>query len=121
LDPIDLSDAGDRRWARACLPPEIGALERFDAAVRVAQANPCTIHRADALDDLPADLDAVPDDVLPVVTDTYTAVFFTDDQRLRMRELLRDRGASRDVPWISLAPLLPLRTPRPPTHHRPHL
>jgi len=43
-----------------------------------------------------------------LVTDTYTAVFFSDEQRRRLLELARHWGAIRDLVWISLDPLVPL-------------
>ncbi|HEY7175978.1 MAG TPA: DUF2332 domain-containing protein, partial [Micromonosporaceae bacterium] len=74
LDPIDVRDEDDRRWARACLPPDADALRRFDEAVRLADPRAATILRADAVEALPGVLDAVPDSLTPVVVDTYTAV-----------------------------------------------
>lgn len=108
VEPIDLTDRDDRRWARACLPPETRSLDRFDRAARLATAEPGWIRRGDAIEELPAILDVVADDVLPVVTDTYTAVFFSDEQRRRLHQLVRHWGAIRDLVWISLDPLVPL-------------
>lgn len=110
LEPIDLADADDRRWARACIPPETTSLERFDHAARLVAAHSWPIRRGDAIEALPAILDSVPEDVLPVVTDTYTAVFFSDEQRSQLGEILARRGAIGDVAWISLDPLVPLGT-----------
>lgn len=110
LDPLDLADPDDRRWARSCIPPEPGSLERFDRAGTIALAHRTSIVRGDALQALPAVLDAVPEDLLPVVVDAYTAVFFSDDERGRFRHLLRHVGAARDLAWISLDPLVPLGT-----------
>ena len=106
--PIDVTDPDDLRWARACLPPETGSLDRFDRAARLVAAHPGHLRRGDAIEELPAILDAIPDDVLPVVTDTYTAVFFADEQRRRLRQLVRQWGDVRDLVWISLDPLVPL-------------
>ena len=92
VEPIDVTDPDDLRWARACLPPETGSLDRFDRAARLVAAHPGQVRRGDAIEELPAILDAIPDDVLPVVTDTYTAVFFADERRRRLRELARHWG-----------------------------
>jgi hypothetical protein len=108
LDPIDLADADDRRWARACIPPEPDSLRRFDAAAEIVAAADPTIMRSDAVEALPAVLDAVPGDLLPVVVDTYTAVFFSDERRQRLHDVLRRFGARRYVAWISLDPMVPL-------------
>jgi len=108
LDPLDLADPVDRRWARACIPPETDSLERFDRAARLVGAHPCRVIRGEALATLPAVLDAVPGDRYPVVTDAYTAVFFSDRERARLGELLGRQAAGRDLAWISLDPLVPL-------------
>jgi hypothetical protein len=110
LDPLDLADPDDRLWARSCLPPECGALDRFDQASQLVLANPCSILRGDAIEILPAVLDAVPDDLLPVVVDTYAAVFFSDQERFQFHEVVRHWGEIRDLAWISLDPLVPLGT-----------
>lgn len=110
LDPIDLHDATSRAWARSCIPPEVDSLARFDGACELARAHPGPVRRGDALEALPAMLDEVPADLLPVVVDTYAAVFFSDEQRSRLRALLRRRGRTRRLAWISLDPLVPLGT-----------
>ncbi len=110
LDPLDLADPVDRRWARACIPPETDSLERFDRAARVARSHPCRTIRGEALETLPAVLDSMPSDRYPVVSDAYTAVFFSQRQRARLDELLGRHAAGRDLAWISLDPLVPLGT-----------
>ncbi len=108
IEPIDVNDPDDLRWARACLPPETASLDRFDRAAALVAAHPGNLRRGDAIEELPAILDAIPADVLPVVTDTYTAVFFADEQRRRLRQLAKHWGNVRDLVWISLDPLVPL-------------
>jgi hypothetical protein len=110
LDPIDLSDPEDRRWARSCVPPESDSLARFDQACLITQSHPCTIVRGDAVELLQTVLDEVPDRLLPVVVDTYTAVFLSDQERARLRRILEQRGAGGELAWISLDPLVPLGT-----------
>jgi hypothetical protein len=110
LDPLDLADPDDHRWARSCLPPERDSLDRFDQATRLALSHPCSILRGDALETLASVFDDVPDSLLPVVVDTYTAVFFSDQERSRFHDLVDQCGAVRDLIWISLDPLVPLGT-----------
>jgi hypothetical protein len=110
LDPIDLDDPEDRRWARSCVPPEAGSLARFELASQVALSHRCTVVRGDALETLPAMLDDLPGHLLPVVVDSYTAVFFSADERARLRSILGHRGADGRLAWISLDPLVPLGT-----------
>jgi hypothetical protein len=110
VDPIDLGRDDDRRWVRACVPPERESLRRFDTAARLLDERSATILRADGVVALPDILDAIPHDVMPVVVDTYTAVFFADQQRQRLDEVLARYGRSRDLAWVSLDPLIPLGT-----------
>src|SRR5262245_973274 len=110
IDPIDLARDDDRGWVRACVPPEQESLRRFDLATRLLDEHSTTILRADGVAALPDILDAIPRDVMPVVVDTYTAVFFSDQQRRRLDEVLGRYGASRDLAWVSLDPLIPLGT-----------
>jgi hypothetical protein len=110
LEPLDLAAPEDRRWARSCVPPETGSLDRFDRASVVAQSHLCPMARGDAVELLPGVLEEVPDDLLPVVVDTYTAVFFSDLDRARLRGVLEQQGAARPLAWISLDPLVPLGT-----------
>ena len=60
------------------------------ANVELAMANQCTVLRGDAVELLPAALDAIPAHLLPVVTDTYTAVFFSDEDRRRLLDVLAE-------------------------------
>ena len=57
---------------------------------------------------LPGVLAGLPDDALTVVIDSYTAVFFDDDERARVAAAIDHDG--RDAAWISLDPLIPLGT-----------
>ena len=62
------------------------------------------------LEALPRLLDGIPEDLLVAVVDTYTAVFLDDDGQAQLQAMLRERGATRDLAWISLDPLVPLGT-----------
>ncbi len=110
LDPIDLADPGDRAWARSCIPPEAGSLARFERASRVVMSHPFTVVRGDAVEALPAILEDLPAHLLPVVVDSYTAVFFSAEERAHLRSILGHGGADGRLAWISLDPLVPLGT-----------
>jgi hypothetical protein len=110
INPIDLDDAESRRWLRACLPPEAGALGRVIGAIDVARHGGATIVKGDAERALPDVLDRLPEDLLVCVVDAYTAVFFDDDAQRRLRELIANSGRHRDTAWVSLDPLVPLGT-----------
>jgi hypothetical protein len=75
LDPIDVTDADEARWLRACLPPdepERGA--RLAAEMALAATAPPLLLRGDAVEVLPEALARVPADALPVVTHDVGAV-----------------------------------------------
>ncbi|HZD67191.1 MAG TPA: DUF2332 domain-containing protein [Acidimicrobiales bacterium] len=110
LAPVDLADPGPRRWLRACVPPEQASRARFDQAAAIAVAHPCPLHQGDAVRALPELLHRVPADQVPVVVDTYTAVFLTAEERVGLLGALAREGQGRDLAWISLDPLVPLGT-----------
>ena len=76
----------------------------------MALSHPCTVVRGDAVEALPGLLDDLPAHLLPVVVDSYTAVFFSAEERARLRSILGQGGADRRLAWISLDPLVPLGT-----------
>lgn len=106
--PIDLDDEASRAWLAACLPPTPDGERRLAAAIAVARAARAPIVRGDGATALPDVLAGLPDDSLVVVIDSYTAVFFDDDERARMAAAIEHDG--RDAAWVSLDPLIPLGT-----------
>jgi hypothetical protein len=122
-DPIDLTDADDARWLRACLPPdqaeEAGKLE---AAIAVAETAPPLLLRGNPLDLLPDAIARVPAEVLPVVTTTWALSRFPLEGRLRFLHLLEEAAAGRVVAWVSaegvgVAPRIPTLGDRPASGH----
>jgi hypothetical protein len=105
-EPLDLDDTDVRAWLAACVPPEIGAVDRFAAATAIVRAHPAPLVRGDVVESLPAVCADLPDDALLVLVDTYVHVFLTDDERARFRDLLPTLG--RDLEWVSVDPLVPL-------------
>ena len=108
VEPLDLADADTARWLSACVPPEIGAVTRFAAAVEVARAHPAATLRGDLVEVLPAVVEEVPADALLCVVDTYVHVFLPPDRQAAFRDLVAWIGRTRDVEWISVDPLVPL-------------
>jgi hypothetical protein len=64
--------------------------------------------QGDAADVLPDILDAIPAGPLICLIDTYVHVFFTWEELARFRALLEQVGASRDLDWITIDPLVPV-------------
>jgi hypothetical protein len=108
VEPLDLADARTARWLAACMPPEIGAVTRFAAAVEVARAHPAETLRGDLLEVLPEVLDRVPDEALLCLVDTYVHVFLPPDALAAFCDAVEGIGRTRDVEWISVDPLVPL-------------
>jgi hypothetical protein len=106
--PIDLADADACAWLAACTPPTRDAQARLTEAITVTRAAGTAIVAGDAVDVLPGIIESVPDDVLVIVTDSYTAVFLDDAGRRALGRAVTATG--RDAVWISLDPLVPLGT-----------
>jgi hypothetical protein len=112
-DPVDLSDADDTRWLRACVwPDQPERLASLDAALEVAATAPPVLLRGDAVEVLPDAVARVPADALPVVTTTWALSRFPPERRLRFLHRLDDAAAGRAVAWVSaegvgVAPTVP--------------
>lgn len=103
LDPLDVTDADDARWLRACLPPDQPErAARLEAEMALAATDPPLLLRGDALDVLPDAFERVPADALPVVTTTWALSHFALESRLRFLHRLDDAAAGRAVAWVSV-------------------
>jgi len=113
LDPVDVTDADDARWLRACLwPGQPERAARLEAEMALAATTPPLLLRGDAVEVLPDAFARVPADALPVVTTTWTLSQFTLERRLRFLHRLDEAAAGRAVAWVSaegvgVAPAIP--------------
>jgi hypothetical protein len=116
LDPVDVTDADDARWLRACLWPDQPDLAergaRLEAEMALAATAPPQLLRGDPVEVLPDAFARVPADVLPVVTTTWALSRFTLESRLRFLHRLDGAAAGRAVAWVSaegvgVAPSIP--------------
>ena len=96
-DPVDVTDAEDARWLRACLPPEQGAALEAE----IALVDPPLLLAGDPVETLPAAFTHVPADALPVVTTTWALSALPLESRLRFLHRL-DEAARRPVAWVSV-------------------
>ncbi len=108
IEPLEIADPMVRKWLRACIPQEIGAVTRFHRALEVAIAHPARRVRGDARASLPAVLAQAPPEALVCLIDTYVHVFFPSDELRRFRSLVEECGARRDLDWVSIDPLVPM-------------
>jgi hypothetical protein len=113
LDPIDVTDADDARWLRACLwPDQPELIARLDAELALAATAPPLLLRGDAIEVLPDAFARVPAGALPVVTTTWALSGFSLEGRLRFLHRLDEAATGRAVAWVSaegvgVAPTIP--------------
>jgi hypothetical protein len=113
LDPVDVTDADDARWLRACLwPDQPEPLARLEAEMALAATAPPLLLPGDAVKVLPDAFARVPADALPVVTTTWALSRFPLESRLRFLHRLDEAAAGRAVAWVSaegvgVAPAIP--------------
>lgn len=113
LDPVEVADADEARWLRACLwpdQPERAAM--LDAELALAATAPPLLLTGDAVELLPDAFARVPADALPVVTTTWALARFPLESRLRFLHRLEDAAAGRAVALVSVegvgvAPTIP--------------
>jgi hypothetical protein len=110
LDPVDVTDADEARWSRACVWPEQAAT--LEAEIALAATAPPLLLQGDALELLPDALARVPADALPVVTTTWALSDYSLESRLRFLHRLDKAATDRPVAWVStegvgVAPTIP--------------
>jgi hypothetical protein len=102
-DPVDVTDADDARWLRACVwPDQPERMARLDAELAVAATAPPLLLRGNAVDLLPDAVAGVPANALPVVTTTWALSSFPLESRLRFLHRLDEAAAGRAVAWVSV-------------------
>jgi hypothetical protein len=112
-DPLDVTDADDARWLRACVwPDQRDRAARLEAEIALAAAAPPRLLQGDAVDTLPDAVARVPAHALPVVTTTWALSQLSLERRLRFLQRLDDAAAGRPVAWVSaegvgVAPAIP--------------
>ncbi|HYP44048.1 MAG TPA: DUF2332 domain-containing protein [Propionibacteriaceae bacterium] len=113
VDPVDVTDADDARWLRACLAPDQPERAlRLEAELALAATTPRLLLRGTAVEMMPAAFAQVPADALPVVTSTWALSRLPLESRLRFLHRLDEAAAGRTVAWVSaegvgVAPTIP--------------
>jgi len=121
LNPLDVADAvgqdptsgqrpprsDDADWLRALIwPGHTERRELFDGAIQVASAEPPRLIEGDLLDDLPAVLDDIPDDVPVCVFNTLVLYQVPESVCADLDATLRARTVERPLHWLTGAPEL---------------
>ena len=113
VDPVDVTDADDARWLRACLPPDQPQrVARLEAEMALAATARPLLLQGDAVEVVPDAFARVPADALPVVTTTWALSQFPLESRLRFLHCLDEAAAGRAGAWVSaegvgVAPAIP--------------
>jgi hypothetical protein len=113
IEPVDVTDADDARWLRACLPPDQPERSaKLEAEMALSASAPAFLMQGDALQVIPDAFARVPPDALPVVTTTWALSRFSLENRLRFLHCLDEAAAGRAVAWVSaegvgVAPAIP--------------
>lgn len=107
LNPLEVTDEESVRWARALVWPEqVERVARLEAAVAIARVDPPTILAGDALDLLPGEIAAVPDDAALVVYHSFVLNQWRAEDRARLDDLLLGASGSRTIDRISIEMLV---------------
>ncbi|GAA3150172.1 hypothetical protein JOF29_008283 [Kribbella aluminosa] len=100
---VDVTDADEARWLRACVPPDqVERLARLEAELALAAADPPVMVPGAVLDVLPEAIARVPDGVLPVVMTTWVLSSLDLEERLRFLQRLDEAATRRTVAWVSV-------------------
>ncbi len=113
VEPVDVTDADDARWLRACLPPDQPErAARLAAEIALTTTAPPVLLRGDAVAVLPEAFARMPANALPVVITTWALSHSPLESRLRFLHRLDEAAARRPVAWVSaegvgVAPTIP--------------
>src|SRR3954469_11963711 len=96
LDSVDVTDANDARWLRACLwPDQPERAARLEAEMALAGTAPPLLLQADAVEVMPDAFAQVPAHALPVVTTTWALSHFPLESRRRFLHRLDEMAGGR--------------------------
>jgi hypothetical protein len=113
LDPVDVTNADDARWLRACLwPDQPERAARLEAEMALAATDAPLLLQGDAIGVMPGAFARVRAGALPVVTTTWALSHFSLERRLRFLHRLDEAAGGRAVAWVSVegvgvAPTIP--------------
>lgn len=104
--PVDLRDPDALRWLRAAVWPGQGnRVEVLLQAAEAAAADPPRIVTGDAIRDLPAVLDSIPEELGLCVTTSVT-LGYLGERRAEFSHALEDYGRDRPLAWVAFDTVL---------------
>jgi hypothetical protein len=100
--PVDVLDPDARRWLRACVWPDVpGRLERFDAALAVASADPPRVVEGDAVAVVAEAIASVPAHQQVCLVSTWALAYFDEDQKAALEEQVAHAARTRPVAYVT--------------------
>ena len=112
-DPLDVTDADDARWLRACVwPDRPGEAGRLQAEMALLATAPPLLLQGEVVDTLAHAVAHVPADALPVVTTTWALSRLPIEGRGQFLQRLEEAARGRAVAYVSVegvgvAPTIP--------------
>jgi hypothetical protein len=101
-DPVDLSDAEQISWMRACIWPDHGErLRMFDAAVEIARSDPPNVIQGDMVDTVASAVDMAPDNSTVCVFSTSAIAYLRRARREELADLLSELSKKRPILWVT--------------------
>ncbi|WP_424000466.1 DUF2332 domain-containing protein [Haloarcula salina] len=101
-NPLAVTDDADADWLRALVWPEHESRRSvLDAALGVAREDPPRLVEGDMVEDLPAVLDEIPDDVPVCVFNTLVLYQVPESVSAALTDLLEARMADRPLHWLT--------------------
>ena len=113
IEPLNVTEADDARWLRACVwPDQQERAARLEAEMALAATAPPLLLQGDAAEMMPEAFARVPAHALPVVTTTWALSHFPVESRPHFVHRLDEGAAGRPVAWVSaegvgVAPSIP--------------
>lgn len=102
LNPLDVTDDADADWLRALVwPAHEDRRAVLDAALTVARTDPPRLVAGDLLEDLPAVLDEVPEDVPVCVVNTLVLYQVPEAVCAELEGYLTEQMARRPLHWLT--------------------
>jgi hypothetical protein len=99
--PVDVHDAGQRRWLEACVwPDQVDRFERLRAALEMAQAAEVNVQRGDAVGDTARLAATLAASGHPVVTTTFVLNYLSSGDRTAYLASLDELGGELDLSWV---------------------
>lgn len=100
--PVDLRDAAEHRWLKACIWPEQPDRHaRFDAAVAATLADPPRLVADDAVDGIADVVEDLPAGVHVVVANSWAMTYLARDRRAAFESIVDELGRTRNLTRVS--------------------